>query len=642
MKKIEIYVPEGLHYLGEQPGFFKQFDGKGNCIVDKVITGCGATTDALADDVHTILVGPRRALLNCKAESDRFRGKVYMFKADEDIAKKVDVPTLKKRLQEYVNTSTAGTIKILVTYDSFKHVAEQLMHDQTFHRFRIVVDEVQTLFEDSAFKAKVELEFLNWVLRSNHVIFISATPYIETYLDMLGYFQNMTYYQLVWPESSLQPTNIHHLPYTKKTVVDTITSIIGRYRNDLFFESKILNGNLYLSTEATFFLNNLSDIIRVIKKNGLTPDDTNVICGEQPENASDLAAIKDSTGNRLGFKFGKAPKENAPHKTFTFVTKAAFEGVDFNSTCAYTYIFSDVTINSMAYDISMDLRQIMGRQRREDNVFRYDATFYYRQDPTLRAMSFPEFNAYIEDKLAVSNAWIQDYQSKAQFPLLQKNYMNDKIQAQKAFNYANDYVTFIEDPQTHQATPVRNDLAWCNELRAWEIQQTQYVNTYQVLRAIGDVSIPDNSYPLTDDFVQKLKGDFKTSMKNYCEILSAHPEYKGKLESLPQIPLSIKRYYNTLSPDELRRCKYEEGRIKRYLNMDITEDQIREAVRAWFVSGKRYTLSEVKEALQGYYDSYGKIDSKASASDLKNYMPGEFEETTFTVGGKRVKGYRIL
>lgn len=640
MKKIDIIVPEGLHYLGEQPGFFKQFDGKGNCIVDKVITGCGATTDALDDDVHTILVGARKALLNCKAESNRFRGKVYMFKTEEDIAKKLDVPTLKKRLQEYVSSAT-GTMKILVTYDSFKYVAEQLMHDGTFHRFRIVVDEAQTLFGDAAFKAKVELEFLNWVLRSNHVIFLSATPYIESYLDMLGYFQNLPYYHLVWPKSSLQPTNIHHVPYTK-TVINTVKGIIGRFRRDSFFESKLLNGNLYLATEAVFFLNNLSDIIKIIQKNGLTPDDTNVICGDQPENASDLAGIKDNSGKRLGFKVGKAPKDGEPHKTFTFVTKAAFEGTDFYSTCAYTYIFSDVSINSMAYDISLDLRQILGRQRREDNVFRYDATFYYRQDPTLRSMSFPEFNNYIQGKLAVSDAWIQDYESKAQFPLLQENFMSDKIQAQKSFNFAKDYVTFIENPHTHKATPVRNDLAWCNELRAWEIQQTQYVNTYQVLRAIGQATIPDNDYPLADDFVQMLTGDFKTSMRNYCDILSAHPEYKGKLESLPQIPLSIKQYYNTISSEDLKKCKYEEGRIKRYLNMDTTEDQIREAVRGWFVSGKRYTLSEVKEALQGYYDYYGKIDSKASASDLKDYLPGEFEEITLTVDGKRHKGYRIL
>lgn len=53
-------------------------------IVDKVITGCGATTEALADNVPTILTSPRSALLGCKVESDQFKGKAYLFRNEED------------------------------------------------------------------------------------------------------------------------------------------------------------------------------------------------------------------------------------------------------------------------------------------------------------------------------------------------------------------------------------------------------------------------------------------------------------------------------------------------------------------------------------------------------------------------------
>ena len=76
--------------------------------------------------------------------------------------------------------------------------------------------------------------------------------------------------------------------------------------------------------------------------------------------------------------------------------------------------------------------------------------------------------------------------------------------------------------------------------------------------------------------------------------------------------------------------------------MDTTEDEIRDAVRGWFVPKKRYTLGEVKQAIQQFYDHFGKTDEKASASDLQKYMPGEYDETMITIDGKRYKGYRIL
>lgn len=648
MKIIEINVEEGIHYLGQIPGFYQQFEHVGNCIVDKVITGCGATTEALADNVPTILCSPRTALLGCKEESDQFKGKVYLFRNEADASNGTKPIDLINRLKEYV--INAPIPKILVTYDSFHNVARALRELNVFHEFRIIVDEAQALFGDAAFKPDVEIQFLEEVFRSNRVIFISATPYIEALLDISTHFQNLPYFKLVWPPSALQPTNIVSKEYGSKTVVETASSIIQRYLSqvDRYFESKIVNGVVHYAREAVFFLNQLSDIISIVRANGLTPYDTNIICGDNAKNSSRLAAILDKEKKKLGFVIGKAPKYGELHKPFTFVTKCSFEGTDFYSPNAYTYIFSDVATTNMTLDISLDLRQIMGRQRREDNVFRYDATFFYRPDPKLKAMTIEELWASIGTKEAITTKWIDYYNSQAYDPGMVEMLRSDKLKAQKQnqdeneYIYSHDYVSFVENTKGGPAYPVENELAKLNEIRAWQIQQTQYLSSYQILRAIEDVTVHDIDYPLIDDFKQQFTGGFKDMMKTYCEILDVYPEYKCKLESLPQIPLDVKQYYNDLGPETIKRCKYSRSNIKKQLHMDTLFDDIQEAVRGSFAVGKRYTLQEVKTIIQNIYDYFGKTDEKASAKDIEKYMPGDVAETQFTLDGKRAKGYRIL
>lgn len=648
MKKEYINVEEGIHYIGQKPGFYQQFEHVGNCIVDKVITGCGATTEALVDNVPTILASPRSALLGCKEESDQFKGKVYLFRNEEDTYNGAKAVDLINRMKEYVRSTPVP--KILVTYDSFPKVARGLRELGAFHDFRIIVDEAQALFGDAAFKPNVEIQFLEEVSKSNRAIFISATPYIEDLLDISTYFQNLPYYQLVWPASALQPTNIMPKEYGSKTVVETVSSIIQRYLNQpyRYFESKIINGNIFYAEEAVFFLNQISDIISIIRSNGLTPDNTNIICGDNAKNSSKLAAITDSAKRKLGFSIGKAPKYGEIHKPFTFVTKCSFEGTDFYSPNAYTYIFSDVATTNMTLDISLDLRQIMGRQRREDNVFRYDATFYYRPDPKLKAMTIQELNTSITTKEAITTKWIDYYNSQADDPRMVEMLRSDKLKAQKQnlneneYIYSHDYVSFVENTKGGPAYPVENELAKLNEIRAWQIQQTQYLSSYQILRAIEEVTVHDIYYPLIDDFKQKFTGGFRDMMKTYCDILSMYPEYKCKLESLPQIPLEIKQYYDALEPEVIKRCKYSKTAIKKQLHIDTLFDDIQEAVRGSFATGKKYTLQEVKAIIQNIYDYFGKTDEKASAKDIEKYMPGDIAETQFTLDGKRVKGYRIL
>ncbi|MBQ3946217.1 MAG: DEAD/DEAH box helicase family protein, partial [Alphaproteobacteria bacterium] len=272
MNKKEIFIPEGVYHLNDCPGLQSQFP-QGSFILDKTITGCGATTMFLSDDIPTILCSARLELMHCKANAQEFHGKVHEFRKFGD--RSSSVLTLENEMMDYVSTHmgyfSRDSAKVLVSYDSFKHVAQALSEKNLLGNFRIVVDEAQTLFTDASFKGDVEIEFLENLKYNNQVIFLSATPYIENYLDQMVFFKNLPYVELLWPESSIHHTNIEKQPYYRKSPKATATQIIQDYNNKGYFKDKIMDGKIVYSNEAVFYINDVGLIISIIKENNLTP-----------------------------------------------------------------------------------------------------------------------------------------------------------------------------------------------------------------------------------------------------------------------------------------------------------------------------------------------------------------------------------
>ena len=149
MNKIEIFIPEGIFHLSDCKNIQSQFP-QGSFILDKTITGCGATTMFLSDNIPTILCSARLELMHCKANAPEFFGKVHEFRKFGDYSS--SVLTLENSMMDYVWSNaypfSGNTPKILVSYDSFKHVAQALSDNNLLGSFRIVVDEAQTLFTD--------------------------------------------------------------------------------------------------------------------------------------------------------------------------------------------------------------------------------------------------------------------------------------------------------------------------------------------------------------------------------------------------------------------------------------------------------------------------------------------------------------
>lgn len=225
MNKEIKEVPRGISFLSEWEGFNLPFHP---CILNKQITGCGFTQWALTCEQNIVLCSPRRVLLeNKEAQFFKQIKKGFSFPYDlyyarneyerildvgkdlNNIDKSVEeekvVPVdynkdYRKKVEEFILRCMMNNkyCKILVTYDSFRKVKEVLQGLNLFDKFHVVIDEFQSIFTDSRFKASTELEFVGTLNGIQRLAYVSATPMIEDYLDEMDEFKNLPYYELDW------------------------------------------------------------------------------------------------------------------------------------------------------------------------------------------------------------------------------------------------------------------------------------------------------------------------------------------------------------------------------------------------------------------------------------------------------------
>ena len=385
------------------------------CIINKQLPGCGFTEYLLRSNEDIIVPVPRKVLGKNKYE--QHKGEVYLVRnemdkdisTDKDISKDVKdyskVPTeeeLQKQMQErekknneiyqrlyneiveYITIRRNNNLpsKILVTYDSYRIVYQILNSLGIFHNFYVVVDEFQSILHDSRFKSTTENRFLKYLRQSSRTIFLSATPMLDDYLEMLSDFKDLPYYTLDWEKLNPGRVERPHLDSkTMKSVGTKAKEILEDFLAGKYKFTVRPDGNIVYSTEIVFYVNSINHIISIIKNNNLTPEQVNIICAINDDNRKKIQ-------KKLGKKFdiGSIPLKGEKAKSITLCTRTAYLGVDFYSKTATTYIFSDANVDSLAVDISEDLSQILGRLRDEENPWFNCAFFFYRITADYRKM----------------------------------------------------------------------------------------------------------------------------------------------------------------------------------------------------------------------------------------------------------------
>jgi hypothetical protein len=671
MQKDKIKVPSGIRYISDWNEFsFNKFPSK--CIINKQLPGCGFTEYCIRSNENIILCSPRKMLLHNKW--NQHKNEVYLVVNEMDKESNIDKDLSKidknitldlsidseisrnseiyKRLyheiEEYCMNRPYGLgKKILVTYDSYRIVKDILEKLGWFDRFITVVDEFQSILHDARFKSDTELKFMNYLAQSPTAYFVSATPMMDEYLEMLDEFRDLPYFELDWETED--PSRIIRPDldvFVMRSVGEKMSEIIQKYLNSDFEEIVVMRDGIptrVVSNEAVFYVNSVNHITSIIKKNNLTPEQCNILCSKTDDNLKKIQ-------KRLGKKFiiGDVPLEGDSHKMFTFCTRTVYLGADFYSTCARSFIFSDSNIDSLAVDISEDLPQILGRQRLFENPWKNNAVFYYRSTANYREMKESDFKDIIESKKKSTERLLRAF--------TEVSLNEDKYELAKRYktlalsqNYKEDYVAVNKIQASDGGIilkPVTNNLVLVNEIRAFKIQQIDYKDRFSVFSTVHNT--------LTrDDVVNQEVSEF---LRIYTGLNTIHDKLKllceyGLSQDAINIVLGqindsdeIKSFYTTLGPDRLKSLSYNSTKIKKALGIvTFSQELLISSIYSEFKIGDIWLLSDIKQRLESIYFSinYNKI---AKASDLISYF--EIQETMLRkeINGekKRVKVYKLL
>ena len=276
-------------------------------------------------------------------------------------------------------------------------------------------------------------------------------------------------------------------------------------------------------------------------------------------------------------------------------------------------------------NISMDLEQILGRQRLKENPWKNSALMYVKTTNLSHKTTQEEFDDYVNEKLTTSNQLLDTYDTTKEENrfALASNYQK----VAKVYHYKDDYVavTRIINRTTGKVVklqPVLNKLVLITEQRAFELQQNDYADRFSVFASTqskGMDSIENEVEQKVEEFeALKTTIDRLKMLLEYSESTS-----KENLENfLELIPGKYKDYYQIVGPDIIRACGCDESKIKKKWREELSNGEVKEGVDAeiykMFVVGKRYTKVDIKEALNNLYQRLG-YQKKAKATDLELY-----------------------
>lgn len=665
MNKQKIVVPKGIRYISEWKEF--QLPNDQRCIIDKKLTGCGFTEYCITNNENVILCSPRKILLENKEEQhqdsvlyvrnefekslnvdkDLSSAKTSSEEAQDEAASVEEteyeafIRGLKEQIFSYYITSfnSSTPCKILVTYDSFKIVKDSL--GSYIGNFRVVVDEWQAIFTDAKFKGGTEMEFLTTMSDIQRLCFVSATPMIEDYLDELDEFKDLPYYELDWVgEDSSRATKPQLEVYDCKSILSEACRIVeeyklGKFEKGLYFDDQ-LNPHIVESKEAVIYVNSVKNICDIIRKAGLTLDNTNILCANTSENNKKLKKALGITKRGVS-TIGKVPTRGEPHKMFTLCTRTVYLGADFYSTCARSFIFSDANIDCLSVDITLDLPQILGRQRLDCNPWKNRAELYIRFIRNVD-ISADEAQKIVEEKIATTKALINSWalSPSEDKPRIAKEYLD----MAKLKNYKSNYVSV--NYCNGDLIPVVNMLVKVADKRTFDVQQIDYRDRFSVFDAIGRLGHSSDELKHVEEIVEEFDSltTFPEKLKLIC---TCNLSKESLVRLFSRIPTKYSLVYISLGPERCARYSYREGAIEKEIYRDeenfSVKDTLGEEIYKFFGVGKKYKKSDIKSALKTIYSNVG-YQATPKATDLEEYF--EIKECKITEGGEVSKGFIIV
>lgn len=334
-----------------------------NCILDKGITGCGATRLAITNDRSTLIAAPTVNLIKNKMQEHADLLGVYGGVTNQEIA-------------DYLQTHDCW--KIMATYDAIPRVVD-VAGTEIYKKAFLLVDEYHRLLFDYSFRHSAIAGLLEQAPRFASKTFLSATPIEQEFL--LDELQGIPQVKIIWPHA--EPMQIRLWEETSP-----LAAVVTLCKNAI---AQQVDFNLH------FFVNSVTFIGKVIRHAKLTPDQVKIVCSTSGESYDRNKEKMD--GFPISLPSGQPCKIN-------FYTSTCFEGCDIFDKVGRTYIVSDGTATHSMLDISTTIRQIAGRIR--DTQYK-EITHIYSKSRYGRDVSYEQFKASTEQEIDKAERFLKWY-----------------------------------------------------------------------------------------------------------------------------------------------------------------------------------------------------------------------------------------
>ena len=334
-----------------------------NCILDKGITGCGATRLAITNDRSTLIAAPTVNLIKNKMQEHPDLLGVYGDVSNQEIT-------------DYLKTHDRW--KIMATYDAVPRVVD-VAGAEIYSKAFLLVDEYHRLLFDYSFRHSAIAGLLKQAPRFASKTFLSATPIEQEFL--LDELQGIPQVKIIWP--SAEPMQVRLWEETSP-----LATVAALCRNAI---ARQVDFNLH------FFVNSVTFIGKVIRHAKLTPEQVSIVCSTSGESYDRNKEKID--GFPISMPNGRPCKIN-------FYTSTSFEGCDVFDKVGRTYIVSDGTAVHSMLDISTTIRQIAGRIR--DTQYK-EITHIYSKSRYGRDVSYEQFKASTEQETDKAERFLKWY-----------------------------------------------------------------------------------------------------------------------------------------------------------------------------------------------------------------------------------------
>lgn len=596
-----IEAPHGAKYLGD---FMTELP---NGILNKVDTGCGATTLALTNAKNTVICCPSKQLIINKVSQfpdEQLHCDYHVLGVMEGV--------YEKQIQEYVDSCRAHgqPIKIMVTYESFHRVKPFI--DLQTDNWRVVIDEYHELLKDYSYRDKAIRKLLKDVQGIQNVTYISATPIPFGFIP--NEFRDLDTYKIEWKDTY----RCKPIRYKSNKPLLVAKNMILAHKAGNGYEADGVKAQEYY-----FFVNSVTAIEYIIREAGLTNNEVKVICSDSDSNRKTLGGIKISN-------------ISDPNKPYTFCTSTVFYGTDFYSDSGLIIIVSDGWNRNTNLDISTDILQIAGRIRNESNPFRN--IIYHIFNTSCSKMTREKLDGYLRDKTKFAQDTIQFFNKCSD---------DEKKIISKRINMRDEHEFTVYDEDTNTVSV--NEMKANYLLYRFETVDNVYKNGVSIRAAYAkagmDVSEALHWEYVAEEYLNRISRpnfSFKSAFLEYFEgketsFFHISPRAKQIADKYPTIP-KIVQY---LTPEEVQSNGYNISYVNNLLYSRLPE--VKQVIQNELVKvisvGGTYSKKNIKEIFKRIYDTL-MIKIAPKSTTINQYY--RVEEVKIPVNSTRVDGYRIL